>query len=396
MIVCEACGVALDPEARFCGGCGQRRRSGLTGEINLSGITEITVTADQAAAPLVQPTEKSESDLSGVTLNGRYQIESRLGKGGFGSVYRARQLQMNREVALKILHPHMAADPQLVERFKREAQASSKLRAPHTVMVYDFDQTEDGTLYMAMELLRGRSLGHAIGEEGALSPERVVVILDGIADSLEEAHAQGIVHRDIKPENVYLESKPTADFVKVLDFGIAKIISGAPALTAAGQTLGTLEYMSPEQLMGESLDGRSDLYALGVLGYEMLTGRHPFEARSAGELISAHLRKVPPPVSTLSKTHVVPPALERILMRLLAKKRDDRHADAAALRNDLLGALKRASEPALKRDPVRSPPAKIDPPTEQLQRGNRRMLIAATILGAVTALAFGLAFWFFR
>ena len=168
---------------------------------------------------------------------------------------------MNRMVALKILHARMAKDPQVVGRFKREAQASSQLRAPHTVQVYDFDQTPEGLMYLSMEMLSGQSLHALLQTEGPFAPMRMARIMDGISESLGEAHGHGIVHRDIKPENIYLEPQPTPDFVKVLDFGIAKIVSGdgmkGPQLTAAGQTLGTLEYMSPEQLMGQQLDGRS-------------------------------------------------------------------------------------------------------------------------------------------
>ena len=171
----------------------------------------------------------------------------------------------------------MAKDPQVVGRFKREAQASSALRAPHTVQVYDFDQTPDG-MHVPGDGAAARALAarRCWRRRARSRRSRVAHVMDGIAESLGEAHAQGIVHRDIKPENIYLEPRPTPDFVKVLDFGIAKIVSrrragsSGPALTAAGQTLGTLEYMSPEQLMGAQLDGRSDLYALGILAYEML------------------------------------------------------------------------------------------------------------------------------
>jgi serine/threonine-protein kinase len=293
------------------------------------------VTGETAAA-----TPADDGDLSGRTLNGRYLVEGKLGEGGFGAVYRARQTQMNRQVALKVLHARMAKDPQVVGRFKREAQASSQLRAPHTVQVYDFDQTPEGVMYLSMELLQGRSV-HAVLSSESLDPVRVAKIMDGIADSLDEAHKQGIVHRDIKPENIYLEPKPTPDYVKVLDFGIAKIVSGdgmassGPALTAAGQTLGTLEYMSPEQLMGAQLDGRSDLYALGILAYEMLVGALPFPHKTPGELITAHLKTVPPPPSQRAPDKGIPPLLDQIVLKLVEKQRDRRYKDTAELRVDL-------------------------------------------------------------
>jgi serine/threonine-protein kinase len=233
----------------------------------------------------------------------------------------------------------MAKDPQVIGRFKREAQASSLLRAPHTVQVYDFDQTPEGIMFLAMEILQGKSLHSILRDEGAFDPVRWAKVMDGVADSLGEAHAQGIVHRDIKPENIYLEPRPTPDFAKVLDFGIAKIVSGdglaasGPALTAAGQTLGTLEYMSPEQLMGAQLDGRSDLYALGIMSYEMLIGQLPFPAKTPGEMITAHLKTVPPPASKMNPK--VPPLMDQILSRLVEKNRDKRYKDTAELRVDL-------------------------------------------------------------
>ncbi|MCU1280348.1 MAG: serine/threonine protein kinase, partial [bacterium] len=284
----------------------------------------------------------ADSDLTGKLLNNRYLVEDKLGEGGFGAVYRATQTQMNRKVALKVLHAKMAKDPQVVGRFKREAQASSLLRAPHTVQVYDFDQSPDGIMYLAMEILQGRSLHAILAQDGPLPPSRMIGVMDGIADSLGEAHGQGIVHRDIKPENIFLEPRPTPDFVKVLDFGIAKIVSGeglggssGPALTAAGQTLGTLEYMSPEQLMGAQLDGRSDLYALGILSYELLTGALPFIAKTPGEMITWHLKTMPQPPSQARPELGIPPLLDHVVLKLLAKKKDDRYRDTTELRADL-------------------------------------------------------------
>ncbi|MDB4969603.1 MAG: serine/threonine protein kinase [Myxococcales bacterium] len=318
------------------------------------GSVEMKAIAPPTATPVKAPEKSStlpvsalpppavDGDMTGKLLNNRYLIEAKIGEGGFGAVYRATQTQMNRKVALKVLHAKMAKDPQVVGRFKREAQASSQLRAPHTVQVYDFDQSADGIMYLAMEMLQGRSLHAILGEDGPLSPERMALVMDGIADSLGEAHAQGIVHRDIKPENIFLESRPTPDFVKVLDFGIAKIVSGeglgasaGPALTAAGQTLGTLEYMSPEQLMGAQLDGRSDLYAVGILSYELLVGQLPFPAKTPGEIITAHLKTMPPPPSTVAPNRGIPPLLDQVILKLLAKKRDDRYKDTAELRVDL-------------------------------------------------------------
>ncbi|HEY1586736.1 MAG TPA: serine/threonine-protein kinase, partial [Polyangia bacterium] len=320
------------------------------GSVEMKAIAPPQATPSPAAAPkpAARPGPAASfapppaNDLTGKLLNNRYLVEDKLGEGGFGAVYRATQTQMNRKVALKVLHAKMAKDPQVVGRFKREAQASSLLRAPHTVQVYDFDQSPDGLMYLAMEILQGRSVHATLAQDGPLPPARLYGVMDGIADSLGEAHGHGIVHRDIKPENIYLETRPTPDFVKVLDFGIAKIVSGeglggssGPALTAAGQTLGTLEYMSPEQLMGAQLDGRSDLYALGILSYEMVTGALPFICKTPGEMITAHLKTMPPPPSQMAPDRGIPPLLDQVILKLLAKKRDDRYRDTTELRGDL-------------------------------------------------------------
>jgi tRNA A-37 threonylcarbamoyl transferase component Bud32 len=401
---CVKCGNALEAGARFCGACGTQQpgavipqasvRTGAKTLFQGGGVPIVTTKPAPAAAPaaasgpavpdkrgpvssamsyaatmapgsvemkaiLPQPTPSPSQprpattpvsqlpppavdvNLTGQLLNNRYLIEEKIGEGGFGAVYRATQTQMNRKVALKVLHAKMARDPQVVGRFKREAQASSQLRAPHTVQVYDFDQSPEGVMYLAMEMLQGRSLHAILSIDGPLPPTRLVRVMDGIADSLGEAHGQGIVHRDIKPENIYLENRPEPDFVKVLDFGIAKIVSGeglaagGPALTAAGQTLGTLEYMSPEQLMGAQLDGRSDLYALGIMSYELAVGALPFVCKTPGEMITAHLKSMPPPPSQVAPARGIPPLLDQVILKLLAKKRDDRYRDTAELRGDL-------------------------------------------------------------
>ena len=393
---CVKCGNQLDPGVRFCGACGTQQpgavvpqaavktnaktmfqgsapvvpkaaepaspRGPVRSDVGFAatiapGTGAIPVVARQtghtpSSGPIPVPSSGPialapgeiapgwEGDLSGKTLNNRYLVEGKLGEGGFGSVYRAKQTQMNRSVALKVLHARMAKDPQVVGRFKREAQASSLLRAAHTVQVYDFDQTPEGIMYLSMEMLEGKSLHSVMHDDGAMNPMRVAKVLDGVAESLDEAHRQGIVHRDIKPENIFLEPRPTADFVKVLDFGIAKIVSGdgmgsQPALTAAGQTLGTLEYMSPEQLMGKQLDGRSDLYALGTLAYEMLTGDLPFSTKTPGDIITAHLKTVPGPPSEKVPQNGIPPLLDQIVIRLVQKNRDDRFRDTAELRQEL-------------------------------------------------------------
>ncbi|MBP9085240.1 MAG: protein kinase [Kofleriaceae bacterium] len=288
------------------------------------------------AAPVrVEPADP----LLGQTLNNRFRIESKIGEGGFGAVYRGVQLATGRKVALKLLHPEMTTDANLVARFRREGLVLCNLRDAHTITTYDFDQTADGMLYIAMELLEGKSLHAVFHANPPLEWRRMLRILSAMCSSLAEAHAQGIVHRDLKPENVYLEQRSgNPDFVKILDFGIAKVMRGdtidpqSAQLTATGQTLGTLEYMSPEQLMGKQLDGRSDVYTLGVVGYEMITGRLPFpDAKGPAGLITAQLKQTPPPPSVANSKLMLPPAVDRLLLKCLEKDRNQRFADVAVM-----------------------------------------------------------------
>ncbi len=285
-----------------------------------------------------------DDDLTGKTLNGRYLVEQHIGEGGFGDVYRAKQIQMDRKVAIKVLAPGMSQDENLVARFRREAKSACNLRDPHTIITYDFDETENGLLYIAMELLQGETLFDVMEELTLVPAARTAGILEQCCTSLGEAHSMNIVHRDIKPENVFLEHRPDyPDFVKILDFGIAKIVAGdlaaGPQLTAAGQTLGTLEYMSPEQLMGKQLDGRSDIYALGMLAYQMLTGTLPFSSDSPASIIQWQLKETPQPVSSLVPT--VPQDFDPIILKMLAKERDTRYSAVSELRDDLRQMMSR-------------------------------------------------------
>jgi len=365
MAPCPYCSTPLDDGARFCGVCGKpitptaaaaaanrtapgggsaRPASPVASNLPATVVARAGEIApatapSRPAAPPVRPAVQPLENLVGRTLNHRYLVEDKIGEGGFGAVFRGKQIATGREVALKILHPHNVSDQTIVARFRREAEACSKLRDPHTVTTYDFDETPDGILYLAMELLRGRSLHQLQKAEGALPFGRVLRILDQVAASLSEAHANGIVHRDMKPENVFIETRNGDDHVKVLDFGIAKVMSDdqtVPALTAVGQTLGTLEFMSPEQLRGQSLDGRSDIYALGMMAYEMLTGNLPFQSvKSPIDIINFHMKQEPPAPSTLSDRITIPKAVDDIILKMVAKTRDNRFTDANALRAEI-------------------------------------------------------------
>ena len=295
----------------------------------------------KAVRPITQAkTRKSGDDVYlGQVLNNRFKVESKIGEGGFGAVYRGVQLATGRKVALKLLHPDMTKDENLVARFRREGMVLCNLRDAHTITTYDFDQTPSGTLYIAMELLEGKSLHQVFHEEAPLDWRRVFKILTEMCSSLAEAHTQGIVHRDLKPENIYLEARSgNPEFVKILDFGIAKVMRGetidpqSPQLTATGQTLGTLEYMSPEQLMGKPLDGRSDVYALGVLAYEMITGRLPFpDAKGPAGLITAQLKQTPLAPSQACPPAMLPRTADLVILKCLEKDKNNRYPDVSAL-----------------------------------------------------------------
>jgi serine/threonine-protein kinase len=318
-LVCARCTAKIAPAARFCGTCG----------------TAV------AGRPISVPPDP----YIGAVLNKRFRVEAKLGEGGFGAVYRGVQEATGRQVALKLLHPRMTENDQIVERFRREGQVLCKLSDAHTITTYDFDTTPDGTLFIAMELLKGQSLQTVFSREAPVPWQRMFKIVTQICSSLAEAHNLGIVHRDLKPENVYLETRGgEVDFVKVLDFGIAKLIGADSAqqfaqLTATGQTLGTLEYMSPEQLMGRALDGRSDIYALGVVTFELMTGRLPFpDAIGPAALIAAQLRTTPPRPSSLALD--IPPAVDAVILKMLEKAPNDRYADVQELRKACQDVLK--------------------------------------------------------
>jgi serine/threonine protein kinase len=275
--------------------------------------------------------------LLGTVLDGRFRIDFRIAAGGFGAIYRATHVRSGHEVALKILHPTLTPDPKIVARFRREGETLTSLRSPHTITAYEACEAADGTLYIVMELLDGESLHERLGARGAMPWQAAVAIARGVCNSLAEAHALVIIHRDLKPANIHLERRGDDDlFVKVLDFGIAKIEAGSEFdnsdLTHAGQMIGTLDYMAPEQMVGGEVSGRTDVYTLGVVIYEMIAGVRPFpEARSASAALAAMLTTTPPALSTHAR---IPAELERIVMRCL--QRDARHrSDVAELTSDL-------------------------------------------------------------
>jgi serine/threonine-protein kinase len=272
---------------------------------------------------------------------GSYRLGELLGKGGMGEVYKASHRMLARAAAIKLIRPEMLtgrddASAQLaVTRFRREAEAAANLRSPHTVELYDFGVTEDDTIYFVMELLDGMNLETLVRRHGPLPAGRVVHILCQVCESLEEAHTRGLVHRDIKPPNIHVGTVGLRhDFVKVLDFGLVKAVVDKydehSMGTAQGMTPGTPSYMAPEMALGEKVDGRADIYALGCVAYFLLTGQLVFEAENMLAMIAKHLQATPEPPSRRTATHI-PAALDQLVMRCLEKNPADRPQSAAAL-----------------------------------------------------------------
>jgi serine/threonine protein kinase len=297
--------------------------------------------------------------IVGRTLKDTYFVECHLGSGGMGHVYRALHLRLGKPVALKILRNILVADPATVQRFQREARAASGLRHPNVIEVSDFGFIEDGAPFIAMEFVAGRSLARIISEDSPIPEQRVVRIGAQILAALGEAHAARILHRDLKPANVMVGSRrDEADWVKVLDFGIAKILpAGGPgegplSLTSSGIVCGTPGYMSPETWNGEDLDARSDLYSVGVLLYEMLAGKLPFEAQTPMQLVKEISTGAPIPLVERRRGLAVSADLDALVMRALSSNRADRSASADEMRERLLACSLIAPGPAgLKRWP---------------------------------------------
>jgi serine/threonine-protein kinase len=297
-------------------------------------VTPATTPAPAVTPAPAPPYTPPPDHLLGQILAGRYLIQKKLGEGGMGAVYLATHTVLEKQVALKVLHGEFARKPELVERFMQEAKAASRIRHENVIDISDFGSTPDGLVFFAMELLKGHDLHEEIARarlSGKRLPwEHTRPIFLQVCAALSAAHAQGIVHRDLKPENIYLvEWLGHKNFVKLLDFGIAKLTEvegGDRKLTRTGMLFGTPEYMSPEQARGEHVDHRVDIYAMGCILYQMLTGRVPFEAENFMGILSLHLTELPAPIGApLLDSIGAPHGLEAIVMRALAKNRDERY-----------------------------------------------------------------------
>ncbi|MGH7589859.1 MAG: protein kinase domain-containing protein [Gemmatimonadales bacterium] len=313
MKFCPVCGTEYADDVKFCPRDGQTLKSA-----NPSG------------------------DLIGQVIADRYHVTRKLGEGGMGAVYLAEHVKMGRKSAIKVMTGSMTNDPDAISRFNREANNASRINHPNVCAIYDFGETPDGIIYLAMEFIEGKSLSGLLKETGPLPLNRATAILRQTADGLEVAHELGIVHRDLKPDNIMIASQAGKDLVKVVDFGIAKAVGGddtGQKVTKTGLVVGTPEYMSPEQLSGDKLDGRSDIYSLALVYYRMITGALPFQAETSQETMIKRLTDDPMPLSQALPTGHFPAGLQPVMDKALARYPNDRYASAAQFATDVEKAL---------------------------------------------------------
>ncbi len=283
----------------------------------------------------------SENDLVGSIIADRYHVLRKLGEGGMGQVYLAEHVKMGRKSAVKVMNPGMVHDADAISRFNREASNASRINHPNVAAVYDFGETGEGLIYLAMEFVEGPPLTKLIEQQGALPPLRAAEIARQAADALAVAHDMGIVHRDLKPDNIMIaKNRDGSDLVKVVDFGIAKAADNeAQKVTKTGLVVGTPEYMSPEQLAGDKLDGRSDIYSLGLVAFNMLTGKLPFPSESAQEAMIMRLTDKPKPLSEMKPDVAWTPEVQAVMDKALERDANLRYQSAAQFGRELFKAV---------------------------------------------------------
>jgi len=374
---CPVCGSQYTDDVKFCPNDGQTLR---------------------AAAPA--------TDLVGQVVADRYHIIKKLGEGGMGQVYLGEHVKMGRRSAIKVMNPSLVHDPDAVARFNREAANASRITHPHVCAIYDFGETPEGLIYLAMEFIEGEPLTDVLDREDVLSVERAARIFFQTAEALQAAHDLGIVHRDLKPDNIMVSrGRDGSDLIKVVDFGIAKAVGGDEAgqkVTKTGLVVGTPEFMSPEQLAGDKVDGRSDLYALALVLFRMVTGRLPFEADTAQETMIKRLTDEPTKLAAARADLHFPAGLQAVLDAALTRSPVDRYQSVAKFADDLKAVTGVSGTPT--RPPIPVTRAVADGATQLLDttatkqvgarpapqpsRGTRRSMIPVAI-GAVVLLGAG-------
>ncbi len=340
-VACASCRRELAPGALFCPNCGTPRVK--------DGVVD---------------------ELIGAVLGERFLVVDRLGAGKSGTIYRGEHVTLRRKVAIKVLHHELSRDDLAIERFRREATSVAEIDNEHIVEIHDFGRTSDGRLYLAMELLEGETLDNVLARDGKLPIDRALDVMIQVAEALVDAHAVGFVHRDLRPRNVYLAvRRGKANFVKLLDFGLAKLVEqgGGAASTSLGMTFGDPRYMSPEQAKGDPTDRRADLYSLGCIAMEMLTGEPPFVGGRVFDVLTRHVSEIAPRVA--SRRPDVPAWLDTVVARLLAKSPDDRFVTATKLAEVLRGGgavpveeLGSASSSSARRGPTGTPAVGVPVP----------------------------------
>jgi serine/threonine protein kinase len=328
---CTNCGHLLTDNLHFCTQCG----SPIGQAVCFTPVP--TPAAHPFGAPQASPRTGS---LIGLTLDSKYRLDSLLGSGGMGEVFSATRLLIGDRVALKVMNAEQMSDPNAVERFRREAQAAARLKHPNAVSIYDFGVSQQGMVFLVMELVEGQSLRQILRQQGPLTSTAAAEIFQQTCAALDEAHKQQIIHRDLKPDNILIKANASGVQVKVLDFGIAKmrdLAVTASNLTQTGSVVGTPQYMSPEQCLGEELDQRSDIYSLGIVMYEALSGIAPFNAPNSAAVVVQQVTQSPPAIRTLNPS--LTPQVEAVVLHALEKRREARPQTAGALAQELSAAV---------------------------------------------------------